>query len=430
MQILITSVRFLSQRPGHSCHSIKSLVIADQGESRLLLEEMFQSVRDKLLAIKKSTLEVIHDGFVYKFFFRFSFSADMKFLYLALGQSNATSTFPCIYCTCPEELRGLGFVLKEDYLRSFGNQSASSCPYCAGYRHAGKPLRKCPDRAHGVKQSMGNLLKDIVELDDIFVDLLHMKLRLSDRIEYHMHQLAEKHNTVSDLEKAVGKLGITYKPYKSKKDNKETLSWPSLPCDMKMEIMRNIKVSDFVPDGCAANKLQNIMLDFVEVMDFLSCHRELGSHSDCSHTIRTSTEFTERVNQMSTIFALLGMFYCAVLNIEAERKWVDIMHTGSITPYFHILECHVLPQIRLSPFKSIAQFQLQGQESIHQCQTAIMFRATNRKGNKSEAIAIHELNVFMYELHPEITFLIRQGLTRLEYNPRPHRTALINSLED
>ena len=140
-----------------------------------------------------------------------------------------------------------------------------------------------------------NLLEGIVELKDIFVDLLHMKLRLSDRIENHMHDLAEKYNTVEKLVKAVKDIGITYKPYKSK----DKLSWPSLPCDKKMQIMRSVQVSQFVPDPDDARKLSDIMHDFVEVMDFLSYHCALYSHSDCDHPIDTAEKFTSRVQKMS-----------------------------------------------------------------------------------------------------------------------------------
>jgi len=95
------------------------------------------------------------------------------------------------------------------------------------------------------------------------------------------------------------------------------------------------------------------------------------------------------------------------------------MTPQSITPYFHLLEYHVGSQLIRSPFGSIAPYQLQGQESIHQEHTSIMFRATNRKGNKSYAIAVHELLVFMYNLHPEITNLERQGVNKLNFKLLP-----------
>ena len=50
-----------------------------------------------------------------------------------------------------------------------------------------------------------------------------------------------------------------------------------------------------------------------------------------------------------------------------------------------------------SPFGSLAQFQLQGQEQKHQTQTAIMYRATNMKGNKCEAVARREVALMFFE---------------------------------
>ena len=59
------------------------------------------------------------------------------------------------------------------------------------------------------------------------------------------------------------------------------------------------------------------------------------------------------------------------------------MGGNSITPYFHILEHHVIEMIERSPFKSISHFQLQGQESKHQDHTTTLFRCSNWRENKS-----------------------------------------------
>merc|ERR1712130_508757 len=117
-----------------------------------------------------------------------------------------------------------------------------------------------------------------------------------------------------------------------------------------------------------AAKVKVLLANFVTLVDFLSCHCQLGHHDSCEHTLKTLDDFISHVGTMKV-------------------EWCDKMTPQSITPYFHLLEYHVGSQLIRSPFGSIAPYQLQGQESIHQEHTSIMFRATNRKGNKSYAIA-------------------------------------------
>ena len=210
-------MRYVNQNPGHSRESVKSLVIADKNESRPLLEEMFGLVEKELKNIKRSTLEIVHDGYVHRIIFRFSFSADMKFLYLALGQKGANSKFSCFFCTCPDTLRAVGFTLDPAYVRSFADMCAK-CPHCNN-----ESKEPCPDKTHGVK-AWPNLLKDIVELEDIVVDLLHMKLRLSDRLEMHMQTLAATYNTEMELAEAAKSIGLSYRPYKNKKTKKNRMA--------------------------------------------------------------------------------------------------------------------------------------------------------------------------------------------------------------
>ena len=49
-----------------------------------------------------------------------------------------------------------------------------------------------------------------------------------------------------------------------------------------------------------------------------------------------------------------------------------------------------------------AHFQLQGQENKHQSQTAIMFGATNMKGNKCEAVVRREAALLVQECYPSL----------------------------
>ena len=284
-------MRYVNQNPGHSRESVKSLVIADKNESRPLLEEMFGLVEKELKNIKRSTLEIVHDGYVHRIIFRFSFSADMKFLYLALGQKGANSKFSCFFCTCPDTLRAVGFTLDPAYVRSFADMCAK-CPHCNN-----ESKEPCPDKTHGVK-AWPNLLKDIVELEDIVVDLLHMKLRLSDRLEMHMQTLAATYNTEMELAEAAKSIGLSYRPYKNKKTKKT--EWPSLPCDLKMRLMQSIDPSTFIPVEEEAAKVKILLANFVTLVDFLSCHCQLGHHDSCEHTLKTLDDFISHVGTMST----------------------------------------------------------------------------------------------------------------------------------
>ena len=115
-----------------------------------------------------------------------------------------------------------------------------------------------------------------------------------------------------------------------------------------------------------------------KTLAFLRCHARHDSHNHCPHEIKTTSQFDSLIEEMSKSQSMPSLR----LTIYAEASWIKVLGKASVTPYFHILEVHVPSMVRNSPFGSIAHFQLQGQEHIHQVHTKTLFRASNWQGNK------------------------------------------------
>ena len=204
----------------------------------MVLEELFDKVkvRPDLSQIKASTLEVICFGMIYHVTFKLHFCADLKFLYTALNLTGANSTFSCPICTCPKDRRLQNHRFKETHRRTFEKIQAESCYYCDETKkalkcetkkfHGGKSKKAlkvdgtqakivCPDKQHGKKGR--NLLNDLVDESHIWIDTLHMEMRLTDRSETFMQEQAVQNGKVRELENAIlTQCGLSYKSRKSK----------------------------------------------------------------------------------------------------------------------------------------------------------------------------------------------------------------------
>ena len=66
---------------------------------------------------------------------------------------------------------------------------------------------------------------------------------------------------------------------------------------------------------------------------------------------------------------------------EWVRRFLEIYHSGFITPYIHAMACHVGEFMRLHG--SILPFTQQGLEKLNDTVTKMFFRGTNHQGEKA-----------------------------------------------
>ena len=195
---------------------------------------MMGLIKPSLLKVKVSTLEIVFGGRLYNMTFEMHFASDMKMLYSLMDLKTATSHFACPFCTIPQRHRADEVILLPEYVRTFSSLRASSCPICdkkckAMDETGTEQIQKCPDVDHGVK-SKANLLLDLFDEDHLWIDLLHLTLRLTDRIEMFFRDRRDKRKT-DGVGGADGKeCGIKYHHWVKNGEVK----WPSLPGNQKL----------------------------------------------------------------------------------------------------------------------------------------------------------------------------------------------------
>ena len=385
-------------------------------ESRELCESLFGFITPGLKSVKESVLEIITGGRCFWISFELHFASDLKMLYSLTGLTSATSNFSCPWCTIPKDYRADDIVLLPSYLRSFSELSASSCLYCSNLCRTtdenGKTITiPCPDTDHGVKP-VANLLFGLFEISNVWVDILHLTLRLSDRLEMFMKEIAEKSGKVAEMEKAFAQqCDIKYHHWTQDK----VIKWPSLNADQKLVMLdRLTNLSGFIPDVSHRMGLATCIDQLRKVLAFLRCHVKHDKHEMCPHEVTTLPQLETLVKEMSK-FAFSRIFPDHL----AEIAWISLLGKASVTPYFHILESHIPKMILQSPFGSIAHFQLQGQEQIHQVHTRILFRASNWQGNKCYSVLEREISLLYLQNNPHIWQWVSKDPRRRKGKPIP-----------
>ena len=252
----------------------------------------------------ESTLEVVCCEIIYHVTFELHFCSDLKFLYLSANLTAANSRFFCPTCTCPEELRSTIYLLEESHRRLYSKKEAESCAFCSGLMFEmtfdGKRIPKsCPDKKHGEKIGE-NLLDGLVDNSHLWIDLVHMELRLTDRTEMFFQEEAVLNDKVKELDASIlEQCGISYKSYKSKTKTGK-LEWPSLSCDQKLLILDHLQdVRRFITDE---SKAENYLLCaelLRQCLAFLRCPRHYEDHLECPHELQTLEPLESTIKRMS-----------------------------------------------------------------------------------------------------------------------------------
>ena len=258
-------------------------------------------IKPSLLKVKVSTLEIVFGGRLYNMTFEMHFASDMKMLYSLMDLKTATSHFACPFCTIPQRHRADEVILLPEYVRTFSSLRASSCPICdkkckAMEETGTEQIQKCPDVDHGVK-SKANLLLDLFDEDHLWIDLLHLTLRLTDRIEMFFQETAVRNGKLMVLEVQMERqCGIKYHHWVKNGEVK----WPSLPGDQKLIWLDRLQdLSGFILSPSVRIELANCMEQLRQVLAFLRCHVKHGKHDLCPHDIKTLEQFSVLTKNMS-----------------------------------------------------------------------------------------------------------------------------------
>ena len=414
-------LKLLTQKQRHSSKDVQSLALIDQSESYHVIELLMELVAIGLQELQESTLRVTTTtGEQFFLLFELHLCCDWKFLALLMGINAANSAFFCLVCTCPKECNAdFAGPIDDDHRRTDESPGGQSCKNCEN-------RQKCCDGTHGLKEGRRYLLQGVIPRHRIWLDGVHMYLRLSDQIEGHIQTKAKDAGLADALTQAIkDQAQVTYQYWRSSK-KKDKLCWPSLNVNARRRIFVEMKdLSPFLPSAHRANTRQ-LMSEFIVVMDYVMC--PYPTHRTCDHVVRDLDSFRTAVTSFSKIAPVPYLAFVCLMNLELlsltlahpppiEDTWKLVLGEDACTPYLHGLDAHVPEQIERSPFNSIAQFQLQGQEAKHQDQTKVGKCCTDYHSHRPGEIIAHE-HKEMYVQGREISDLVRptRGPQRISLN--------------
>lgn len=275
----------------HSSNEVYSVALIAESESFEVIRGLVDATKRGISDVQDSVLIVETETVLFELSFEFHLCCDWKFLALSLGINAANSNYFCLFCTCSKNERSSAFRVTESNTRNSHCMSAASCSKCSN-----DTCRKI----HGVLSGRYNLFEELIPLERVWIDIMHMYLRLSDRIESQIQYLAENNRKIPELVDAVYKqTGIRYKPFKSNQDSKEdTLIYPNLNCNDKKHLLENLKdCSSFILDSNQIDSLDQLIDNFNEIMNYLFC--SFISHVQCDHPIKDVEVFKERLKLLS-----------------------------------------------------------------------------------------------------------------------------------
>ena len=221
-KILSNSVSF------HSPNHIYTLALSDSNENLESLAYTMDKLIPMINSIQQNGIQYESTNGTVSKKIEFQFCSDLKFLSLILGVKAANSNFPCPFCTVHKTDKHLFNLV---HIERTTSNMISKCNYC------NSPNKKC-DKTHGVKGS--NLLSNI-EMAQIFVDILHVQLRLTDVIEANLIRFATDNHCVDELcSEVLSQCKIKWNYQVINKEYK----FSSLNCAEKRLILQKLKCLD------------------------------------------------------------------------------------------------------------------------------------------------------------------------------------------
>lgn len=268
---------------------------------------------------------------------------------------------------------------------------------------------------HNINPDSGKVRLPIisfVDMENVSVDILHMFLRITDRLVLLLHKKIEQADSsfsqdidenpnFKKLTNYIESLGIK-KPYKIL-NNKLTLR--DLNGVDKLKLFNNIDLSTLFPGFGRINEVNNLWVQFRKI-----CFAAKDDHHISD--LKKSTE---------DWYALFS----------------DLNYTHEITPYCHIFGYHLDKQVNYLNSKGISfnKFSMQGLEKQNDFFTQYYHRSTNKKGEYITQIMMKRSRIKILSYHPNIQELINKKkesarLFRQEQRTETYLREHIEEMED
>jgi len=337
--IAFTIIRGVAS-PNSPCGN-HTIAILNATENYNTLAESLVEIADEI----KQTQSIKVDSF--EFTIEWFFTADLKYLAIALGIEAANSRFACIWCKCPSEER-----YDVTKIWSIQNENEGARTIASISRSA-----KLPKTKKYNEEKCGCIrlpLFPSIPIDHVVLDILHLFLRVSDVLTnlliVEIRRIDAINNNTSYLDRYTKFLNeqckVSFHMYTDKETKK--LKWRDLTGPEKIRVFNNIDFNHLFPDMPQVTKIQEIWEQFYDIYKALQSNK----------TITTSklNEFQDKLKQWMILF-------------------ISVYQTTHVTPYMHVMVTHVPEFLKL--YGCIAPFSQQGLEKLNDEITKSYFRCTN-----------------------------------------------------
>jgi hypothetical protein len=308
-----------------------------------------------------------------------------------LGMSGATALFCCPFCFVPNSMWPNVYAGKLDvneYLRKSFGLLSRSIPNC--------PLhpQKCKGKNHGCEKP--NLLEGLFELCDIYLDELHLFLRLWDLLLNILLGYVEPFNREDILEGVAKKLGVCFHMLDGL-DSKGYQLWTPLTGDKSKKLL----------DGLVADK--DLMRSIFVLGDQAKDLPVEGDGTEDAHEMLFEAIYSI-FQRLKNIIDYIRDDRNTLLNIEEFEEEVELF-IGELYEgwgaaikkgwYLHMLRCHVSTQMkRLGG--SIYMCTCSDAERMNGKHTKLLLNCIQKQDSSKQLFGKQSSEIY-FTLHPDKT---------------------------
>jgi hypothetical protein len=291
---------------------------------------------------------------------------------------------------------------KKQYHRAWPDiGDSSNCPHCSDQNQ--KKKHACPDLSHGQStlsngRPVNNLLSFFSQ-DELVVDIMHAFFRYSDAIQnIFLEKVIIPYRLTDRLVSQCNLYNIRWYP-KSNEKSTDIKEWSSLMGPDKLKLfsfdfidsLTEIWENSDVPPETQAFWL-TVWKYVIDINQFLNCPHFYAHSINSVHDI-SQQRFDHNQTQCKCEILHLGWFRRRV-QLLCEML-ISVAGKSVITPYLHVLHCHVPTMYRR--WGSLAPFSTSAQELKNSLETFVQFRGTNQHQVPKALLANQLVRLYFYK---------------------------------
>ena len=340
-----------------------------KNESYESIKKCLKHLIDKLRVV--SAIEINNQTYQIEFYA----GGDLKWLSNCFGINAANSKYPCPFCT---------FEMQD--IMTSNDVLVQNWPITRNHNEALNSIHM--HKADGRKGYINPPIFDFIDFDKIVVDILHLFLRITDKL---FELLLRRLQTLDDPSGDNKKPDIDDWPL-----TKSFLDYVEIKCNVTSPFYFKEKGTDHIIKLRKLN--QNERLSIFNNMGALDqiYSEEIRNDTDILRLTRLFTEFKDIMEQISRVYVNNFNMKTKVELSTRLKKWLRdyIRMEPKITPYIHIFVYHI-PDL-IERHKNLNLFSMQGMEKSNHFAKINFFRQTNHQKNGFTTTLLEKLNRIEY----------------------------------